>query len=81
MNAPDLSSPTVTTRARLRQLLAHWSAAGIDTSSIDAKKPPELVLVRGDQLETWKLLRREQSGPESVYELRDRRPPKNGAAP
>jgi hypothetical protein len=63
------AAPLVASTSRLRQLLAHWSAAGIDTSSIDPAKPPELVLVRGERLETWKLRQRERAGADSLYVL------------
>jgi hypothetical protein len=42
--------------AKLSLLLKRWKAEGVDGTSIDLKKPPELVLVHGMRRETWKRL-------------------------
>lgn len=60
--------------ATLAQLLKRWRASGLDETSINPKNPPELVLVKTMARETWRLMRREKSGPESVYELIETRP-------
>lgn len=68
MSALEAASAPATS-TRLRQLLAHWAAAGIDTSTIDPTKPPDLVLVRAARIETWKLRQRERTGADSLYVL------------
>ena len=63
------TTPGVAAQARLKHLLARWRAEGVDGSSINPKAPPELVLVTTMRRETWKLVRRETPGVESLYEL------------
>lgn len=71
-----------TSTAKLEQLMKRWRASGIDASPIDPKTPPELVLVRGMRIETWKLRLTGKPGTESLYDLIDvREVPPEGASP